>query len=72
MVTIQVGEIYLVAKKVFEADNRCIYDATIGGRLKIFPKVDDESIFRLINRITQRMLSCIKSDQLDKKLMDSC
>lgn len=31
---------YLRAKSAFEADGRVVYDATINGKLKIFPKID--------------------------------
>jgi hypothetical protein len=36
---------YRMAKQAFEADGRKIVDATIGGKLTIFPKVDYESHF---------------------------
>lgn len=38
-------EAYQLAKQTFEADGREVVDATIGGQLNIFPKVDYESIF---------------------------
>jgi hypothetical protein len=31
---------YRIARRVFEKDGRRIYDATIGGKLDVFPKVD--------------------------------
>jgi hypothetical protein len=34
-----------MAKQAFEADGRRIVDATIGGKLTVFPKVDYETIF---------------------------
>lgn len=37
---------YRLAKSAFEADQRTILDATIGGKLTIFPKVDYQSIFQ--------------------------
>jgi glycosyltransferase involved in cell wall biosynthesis len=36
---------YIMAKNVFNEDGRGIYNATIGSKLKIFPKVDYEKIF---------------------------
>lgn len=35
---------YMSAKHAFEADNRRILDATIGGKLEVFPKVDFDSL----------------------------
>jgi len=40
-----VGRCYEHAKQVFEADGRAIYNATIGGHLEIFPRVDYFSLF---------------------------
>lgn len=37
---------YRMAKYAFEADGREILDATIGGKLNVFPKVDYYSLFR--------------------------
>lgn len=37
---------YRVAKEVFAADNRAIIDATEGGRLQVFEKVDHRAIVR--------------------------
>lgn len=36
---------YAMARQAFEADGRQIVDATIGGKLTIFPKVDYDSLF---------------------------
>lgn len=36
---------YRLARKAFEADGRQVLDATIGGKLDIFPKVDFNSLF---------------------------
>ena len=36
---------YRIAKEVFEKDGRRILDATIGGKLQVFPKVDYLSLF---------------------------
>jgi hypothetical protein len=36
---------YRLARQAFEADGREILDATIGGKLTIFPKVDYSSLF---------------------------
>lgn len=36
---------YRLAKQYFEADGREIVDATVGGRLEVFPKVDYQSLF---------------------------
>jgi hypothetical protein len=36
---------YELAKQAFEQDGRSIVDATLGGKLNIFPKVDYESLF---------------------------
>ncbi len=37
-------ESYTVAKQVFERDGRRILDATVGGHLQIFPKVDFDQV----------------------------
>jgi hypothetical protein len=37
---------YQMAKIAFETDGRQILDATIGGKLTVFPKVDYDSLFR--------------------------
>lgn len=36
---------YAKAKQVYEQDGREVVDATVGGKLKIFPKVEYESLF---------------------------
>ncbi len=36
---------YKKAKEVYEADGRSIYNATAGGKLEIFPRVDYSSLF---------------------------
>jgi hypothetical protein len=36
---------YKMAKDVFEKDNRIVLDATIGGKLTVFDKVDFDSLF---------------------------
>jgi hypothetical protein len=36
---------YRMAKAQFERDGRRIVDATIGGKLQVFPKVDYEGLF---------------------------
>jgi hypothetical protein len=36
---------YRMAKQAFEADGRRIMDATIGGKLTVFPKVDYDTLF---------------------------
>jgi hypothetical protein len=36
---------YHMARRVFEADGREIVDATIGGKLTVFPKADYSSLF---------------------------
>jgi hypothetical protein len=36
---------YHLARQAFEADGREIVDATIGGKLTVFPKVDYSSLF---------------------------
>ena len=36
---------YRMAKQAFESDGRRIVDATIGGKLTVFPKVDYETLF---------------------------
>jgi len=37
---------YALAKKTYEADGRRVLDATVGGKLQIFPKVDYLSLFK--------------------------
>ncbi|MDK2979889.1 MAG: hypothetical protein PWQ55_236 [Chloroflexota bacterium] len=41
--TSEVG--YAMARQAFEADGRRVLDATVGGRLTIFPKVEYDSLF---------------------------
>ena len=36
---------YRLARKAFEEDGRKILDATVGGKLEIFEKVDYQSLF---------------------------
>jgi hypothetical protein len=36
---------YALARKAFEKAGRQVLDATVGGKLTIFPKVDYESLF---------------------------
>jgi len=36
---------YKMARKAFEADGRKVVDATVGGKLSVFPKVDFNSLF---------------------------
>ena len=36
---------YLMARQAFEKDGRQVLDATVGGKLTIFPKVDYDSLF---------------------------
>jgi hypothetical protein len=36
---------YRLAKRAFEADRRRVRDATVGGKLTIFPKVDYDDLF---------------------------
>lgn len=36
---------YRMAKEAFESDGRQVLDATVGGKLTIFPKIDYESLF---------------------------
>jgi hypothetical protein len=36
---------YRLARKAYEADGRQVLDATIGGKLTVFPKVDYQSLF---------------------------
>lgn len=39
---------YFIAKESYESDGREIIDATIGGKLQIFPKVDYSSLFDVV------------------------
>lgn len=36
---------YLYARQYYEANGRKVYDATVGGKLQIFPKVDYKALF---------------------------
>jgi hypothetical protein len=36
---------YAMARTAYEADGRRVLDATIGGKLTVFPKVDYNSLF---------------------------
>lgn len=42
---IQWEDAYRLARRTYEADGRSVIDATIGGKLQVFPKVDYESLF---------------------------
>jgi len=37
---------YWMARKAYEADGRRVIDATVGGKLQVFPKVEYESLFK--------------------------
>jgi hypothetical protein len=37
---------YRLAKYQFEIDNRELFDATVDGSLRVFPKVDYQTLFR--------------------------
>lgn len=37
---------YRMARQAYESDNRQVLDATVGGKLSVFPKVDYESLFQ--------------------------
>lgn len=43
-------EVFLRSRRAFEADGRKIYDATIGGKLQIFEKIDIDDALVLVNR----------------------
>lgn len=38
---------YAMARAAYEADGRQVLDATVGGKLQVFPKVDYNSLFQL-------------------------
>lgn len=42
---IQWEEAYRLARRTYEADGRSVVDATVGGKLQVFPKVDYQSLF---------------------------
>jgi len=42
---IQWEEAYRLARRTYEAAGRSVVDATIGGKLRVFPKVDYDSLF---------------------------
>jgi len=42
---IQWEEAYRLARRTYEADGRSVIDATIGGKLRVFPRVDYDSLF---------------------------
>jgi hypothetical protein len=42
---IQWEEAYRLARRTYEADGRRVVDATVGGKLTVFPKVDYNSLF---------------------------
>lgn len=37
---------YTLAREAYKSDNRRVIDATIGGKLQVFPKVDYDSLFK--------------------------
>lgn len=42
---VQWEESYRLARRTFEASGRSVIDATIGGKLRVFPRVDYDSLF---------------------------
>jgi len=40
---------YMYSKKAFEADNRRVLDATIGGELDIFPKISLDRVYSILS-----------------------
>ncbi len=42
---LQWEDAYRLARRTYEADGRCVQDATIGGKLQVFDKVDYNSLF---------------------------
>jgi len=54
---------YKIAKRVFEEDGRIILDATIGGHLKVFPKVNYLSILKEKTITTPSVDILIKKDK---------
>ncbi len=36
---------YRLAREAYQADGRCVVDATLGGKLTVFPKVDYQTLF---------------------------
>lgn len=49
---------YAMAKKAFEADGRRIIDATVGGKLAVFPKVDYRHYFSAKNVVPVSEAAC--------------
>jgi tetratricopeptide (TPR) repeat protein len=49
---------YEMAKKAFEADGRRIVDATVGGKLDVFPKVDYRQYFSAKNVVPLSEAAC--------------
>src|SRR3546814_4960744 len=39
--------VYIQSRKAFTADGRKIYDATVGGKLQVFPKISIEEALKL-------------------------
>ncbi|MXO67070.1 hypothetical protein [Altericroceibacterium endophyticum] len=44
-------EVFLRAKQAFDKDNRKIYDATVGGKLQIFDKIDIDTAVGIANKV---------------------
>lgn len=42
---VQWEDAYRLARRTYEADGRQVIDATVGGKLRVFPRVDYESLF---------------------------
>jgi hypothetical protein len=42
---IQWEDAYRLARRTYEADGRSVMDATVGGKLRVFPRVEFESLF---------------------------
>lgn len=47
---------YSLARRAFEADGRKVYDATAGGKLTVFPKVDYDDLFLKKKDLKPKML----------------
>lgn len=43
-------DVYIAAREAFAADGRKVYDATIGGKLQVFPKISIEEAVNLAKR----------------------
>jgi len=62
---------YRMAKQAFEAENRRIIDATVGGKLAVFPKADYRELFHVANSADGRLSSVSGENRENESVISS-